>query len=69
MQKILYLEFFHGCKNGKYLGAIIDNSVITYDEIIDAIKSISKNMFKQKLIKQQVIQKISIFYFPFYYLS
>ena len=25
-----------GCKNGIYLACIIDNSIITYDEIIDA---------------------------------
>ena len=51
MQKILYLEFFYGCKNGKYLGVIIDNSVITYDEIIHAIKSISKKYVPTKTDK------------------
>ena len=28
------------CKNGKYLGSIIDNSVAIYDEVIDTTKAI-----------------------------
>ena len=28
------------CENGKYLGSIIDNSVITYDEFIEGTKTI-----------------------------
>ena len=58
------------CKNGKYLASIIDDSVITCDEIINAeaklydeeIKTIPTNfMDKKQLVKQQ----ISIFYLHF----
>ena len=31
------------CKNGKYLASIIDDSVITCDEIINTTKTISTN--------------------------
>ena len=37
------------CKNGKYLASIVDDSVITYDEVIDAeIKTIPK-IFNKKI--------------------
>ena len=31
------------CKNGKYLASIIDDSVITCDEITEKTKNMSKN--------------------------
>ena len=61
------------CKNGKYLASIIDNSVITYDEIKDAdslrgldsyheeTKAMFKANFNEK--KQPVKRKISILHF------
>ena len=37
MRKRLYLESCYiSCENGKYLASIMDDSAITYDEIIDA---------------------------------
>ena len=51
------------CKNGKYLASIIDDSVITYDEVIDAeIKTIPK-IFNQKILP--VKRKVSIFHLHF----
>ena len=58
------------CENGKYLGSIIDDSLITCDEIVDAeaksndkeTKTVSKNFNK---IKQTAKHKISIFDFHF----
>ena len=52
------------CKNGKYLASIIeDDSVITYDEIIEETKTIPTN-FNEK--KQPAKHKISIFHLYFY---
>ena len=39
------------CKNGEYLASIIDNSVITCDEIIEETKTIPTNFkYKKKII-------------------
>ena len=60
------LKCLQSCfKNGKYLASIIDNSVITCDEIIDAEEKeiIPTNVDKKK---QPVEHKISIFYLQFY---
>ena len=35
------------CKNGKYLGSIIDNSLTTCDEIIEETKTITRNLMKK----------------------
>ena len=55
------------CENGKYLTNIMDDSVITYEKIIewydDETKTIPTN-FNKKM--QPVKQKISIFSLPFY---
>ena len=48
------------CKNGKYIGSIIDDSVITCDEMIEEAKTIS--------MKKGNLWKISIFYLSFYLL-
>ena len=60
------------CENGKHLASIIDNSMITCDEIIDA-KAKSYDEVKKKTVTtslmqkmQFVIPKISIFYLYFY---
>ena len=53
----------HNCKNGKYLASVIDDSVITRDEIIEETKTIPTN-FSEK--EQPVKRKISIFYLHFY---
>ena len=61
MRKILYLQSCEGsCKNGKCLASIIDDSVITADEMIETtkIKFVWKNVTCR-------IKKI-IFYLPFY---
>ena len=60
------------CKYSKYLASIIDNSMITCDEIIDAeaksydeeTRTVIINFNEKKM--QFVKQKISIFYLPFY---
>ena len=51
------------CKNGKYLVSIIDDLVITCDEIIEETKTVPAN-FNEK--KQPVKHKLSIFYLHFY---
>ena len=55
------------CENVKYVGIIIDDSVVTFDEIIDATKtfptkSTSTKSTSTKLFQQKVLQQISIFY-------
>ena len=55
-------------ENGKYLASIMDDSVITCDEIIESYDKEKKKLFQQILIKrkQPVKRKISIFYLYFY---
>ena len=53
------------CENGKYLGSIIENLVITCNEIIEESKTVPTNINDRKLSCQT---KISIFYLPFYLL-
>ena len=50
------------CKNGKYLECIADISVIVYDEIINIIDSVSRNMKNIILtnIRSTVPKKIKI---------
>ena len=63
----------HVCENGNYLASIIDDSVITCDEIIDAEtkscdeenETVTTN-FTEK--EQSAEHKTSIFYLHFYYL-
>ena len=42
-QKRLYLESSCSCKNGKCIGSIIDDSVITNDKIIEETKTVPIN--------------------------
>ena len=37
-----------GCKNEKYLATIIDDSIITCDEIIEEIKTVQTNFNEKK---------------------
>ena len=37
------------CENGKYVGSIIDGSVIKYDEIIEETKTVRANFNEKKL--------------------
>ena len=39
-------------ENGKYQGSIIDNSVITCDEVIDMTKIVPTTKLQQKLFQQ-----------------
>ena len=41
----------YSCRNDKYLGSIIDDSVITCDEIVDTTKTVSTKIFQQILKK------------------
>ena len=41
VKKIFLESYYMTCKNGKYLGSIIGNSVITCDEIIEVTKTVS----------------------------
>ena len=52
------------CENGKYLASIMDESAITWDEIIESIDE--ETNFNEK--KEPVKCKISRFYMHFYYL-
>ena len=51
------------CKNGKYLANIIDDSVITFDEIMEETQTIPAN-FNQR--KATCKTKSFIFYSSFY---
>ena len=53
----------YSCENRKYLASIIDDSVITRDEIIEETKTVPTN-FNEK--KWPVKHKISIFCLYFY---
>ena len=46
------------CENGKYLEGIIDDSVITCDEIIEETKAVPTNFNAKK----QPVEKFSLFY-------
>ena len=52
------------CENGKYLASIIDDSVITCDEIIEETKTSPTNLNENK---QSVKHKISTFYLHHFY--
>ena len=59
------------CENGKYLESIIDDSVITCDEIINASGSVSRNVTstvskKNFLTKKKDTKWIVIFYTQLY---
>ena len=53
----------YSCKNGKYVGSITDDSLITCGEVIEKTNTVPKN-FNGK--KQPVKQNIFIFYLRFY---
>ena len=50
--KIIFRILLHvsSCENGKYVRNIIDNSVITFDEIIDATKTVPTKTILTKII-------------------
>ena len=55
------------CENRKYLASIMDDSVITCDEVIESYNrdtKIFRTNFDKKM--QPVKQKITLFYLPFY---
>ena len=54
------------CKNDKYLGSIIDDSVVTCDEIIDTTKTVPIKTVPTKSTSTKLLQQISIFYLIFY---
>ena len=51
------------CENGKYLASITDDSVITWDKIIEETKTIPTNFNEEKVACKK---NICIIYFPFY---
>ena len=46
------------CKNSKYLASIIDDSVITCDEIMETTIKIQWKSFQQKRFQQKLLQVI-----------
>ena len=51
MWKKLYFESCAcSCKNGKYLASIIDDSVVTCDEIIEETKTVKTNFNEKNII-------------------
>ena len=54
-----YIYFWNSarcsCKNGKYLGRVIENSVITCDKIMDTTKSASTKIVPRKKLFQQKV--------------
>ena len=53
----------YSCKNGKYLANIMDDSVITCDEIIEETKSVPTNLNEKKVTCET--QKFLYFTFIF----
>ena len=51
------------CENGKYLVNVMDDSVITRDEILEETKTLPTNFNERK---QPVKRKTSIFYLHLY---
>ena len=45
------------CENGKYLGSIIDYSVIMRDEAIEVIKTVPEKLLQRKLFQQKLLQQ------------
>ena len=58
-EKCYYWNATCSSENGKYLASIIDNSVLTCDEIIDAEK---QSQLQQILMKKNTIYKIKNLY-------
>ena len=54
------------CENGKYLASIMDDSVITCDEVIESYDEEIKTILNEKI--KLVKHIVSIFCLPFYYL-
>ena len=48
------------CENGKYLGSIIDDSVITDDEIIEVAKTDLRNIVSVKIVPIKAISTKTI---------
>ena len=55
------------CENGRYLASIIDDSAVTFDELIESYDEETK-LFEQVLMKRKpyVKDKIFTFYLHFY---
>ena len=54
------------CKNGKYLASIIDNidnTVVTYDEIIEETKTVTTNFHKKAIICEKKLYILLAFLF------
>ena len=43
------------CKNGKYLASIIDDSVITCDELIETPKTVPTKNVPKKILQQNIV--------------
>ena len=50
------------CKNGKYLACIVDNSVITWDEIVNTTKTVPTKIVPVNFDEKKVTCKTKIFY-------
>ena len=61
MKKYFWYPSTCACENGKYLENIIDDTVVTCNEIIESTKTVPTNFNKK-----ETTCKISIFYSPFY---
>ena len=72
VKNIIYVNIIHhvwnpatcSYENGKYLASIIDDPVITSDEIIKEETKTATRNFNEKM--QSVKHKVSMFYLPFY---
>ena len=57
-KKIIFRILLHvGCENGKYLASIIDDSVITYDEIMKKTKHIPTKTVPTKSVTKSFNKK------------
>ena len=55
------MKFWYSCKNGKYIGSITSDSVITFDEIIDTTKStLTKSTSTKTVSTKNTVQNLKI---------
>ena len=45
------------CENARYAGSITDDSLISWDEVIETAKSIWQKLFQQKVFQQILMKK------------
>ena len=61
VKKYIWNPATYSCENGKYLASIIDNSVITYQKIIDIVETKTKTVTTNINKKNRICETKSFF--------